>query len=294
VKIKLMTDAPKHNLALMRISAWHKAKGDEVFLGKPGDEFDLSYGSWLFSHKYPTFIMGGMATTSCSERLSDYGIPENIMPDYSLYPNLDYSLGYTWEWCPRKCEFCFVHRMNPPKVHHSIFEFHNPNFSKICLLNNNTFSDPDWRETFQEIWDTNLTLIEHGFDLRLLDQEKVDYLNKTKIEGLLHFAWDCPEDEKQIRQGLEILKSVNHPIHIYVLVGYPGWRPINETDISRCKIINEYGFDPYIMVYNRHIKSRSPKKRMLNQYQRMVNRCFTWRKLGFQKAWEEYSSPRQG
>ena len=32
MKVNLLTDAPKHNLALMRISAYHKAQGDDVKL----------------------------------------------------------------------------------------------------------------------------------------------------------------------------------------------------------------------------------------------------------------------
>ena len=30
MKISLLTDAPKHNLALMKLSTWHKQQGDEV------------------------------------------------------------------------------------------------------------------------------------------------------------------------------------------------------------------------------------------------------------------------
>lgn len=289
MKIKLMTDAPKHNLALMKLSTWHKSRGDEVFIGKPQDECDISYGSWLFSQRYPINISGGTGTDRPWDRLDNYSGAEVCKPDYSLYPKLGYSLGYTWEYCPRKCGFCVVPKQKLSKYHMSIYEFLNPEYKKICLLNNNTFTDPYWRETFQEVLDANLVMIdENGYDLRLLDDEKIFWLNKINFDGIVHFSWDCIEDEVKIREGLSILKRLNHRIQIYVLVGYPDWRPIGETDIARCQIINEYGFDPYIMVYNRHIDGSSPKMRLLNRYQRMVNRTFLWRKYGFKKAWEEY------
>ena len=289
MKIKLMTDAPKHNLALMKLSTWHKKRGDEVFLGNPQDDCDLSYGSWLFNTTYPTHMSGGPGTDRPWDRLIHYNGAETQIPDYSLYPNLDYSLGYTWEYCPRKCGFCVVPKQDLSRGHMPISWFHNPEFKKICLLNNNTFTDPYWRETFQEIWDSDLTVVdENGYDLRLLDREKIWWLNKTNFEGTIHFAWDNIEDEKHIREGLSLLNELNHPMQVYVLVGYPDWRPIDETDIARCQIISEYGLDPFVMVYNRVVYSKSPKMRSLNRFQRMVNRTFIWRKLGFREAWEQY------
>lgn len=288
MRVKLMTDAPIHNLALMKISAYHKQRGDEVFIGQPMDKCDLSYASWLF-HEYSfTSLSGGPGSMNIHDRLENHGIA-TLMPDYSLFPQIDYSLGYTWEYCPRHCEFCVTSRQHLKQHHNSILDFLHPNFKKIRILNNNTFTDPHWRETFQEIWEARLTLIdEGGYDLRLLDNEKLEYLNKTHFVGLIHFAFDRAEDETEIRRGLEFLKGIKHPVQIYVLVGYPKYRPIDRTDIDRCEIIKSAGFDPHIMVYNREIKTKNPSMQLLNRYYRMVNRTFQWRKHGFQKAWELY------
>lgn len=282
MKVKLVTDAPRHNLALMRLSTKLKAEGHDVFLGTPQDPCDVSYGSWLFGQSYHTDFAGGVAV---NPRIK---LPVNgYKPDYSLFA-IDYSLGWTWEYCPRKCEFCVVPKQNNPKKHHSIWDFHDTRFKKICLLNNNTFTDPKWRETFQEIWDARLKVIDqNGYDLRLMDLEKLYYLNQTKFEGIVHLAFDYIEDEPKIRQGLQVLKDIKHQVQIYVLVGYPD-RWIDETDIARCQIIADAGFDPFVMVYNRKIRSKEPRMVQLNQFQRLVNRVFIWRNLGFGKAWETY------
>lgn len=283
MKVKLITDAKKHNLALMRLSTKLKAEGHDVFLGTPQDPCDISYGSWLFNHSYHTDYAGGVAVDP------ELRLPLNgYKPDYSLFP-IDYSLGWTWEYCPRKCDFCVVSKQNNPKEHHSIWEFYDPRFNKICLLNNNTFTDPQYPETFEEIWDANLTVIDqNGYDLRLLDLEKLEYLNRTKFEGILHFAFDSIDDEKEIRQGLGILKGIKHQVQIYVLVGFPEGRWIDETDLARCQIITDAGFDPFVMVCNRKVNSKEPRMAQLNQFQRLVNRIFIWRRLGFKQAWKEY------
>lgn len=277
MEISLLTDAPRHNLALMKISAYHKQRGDQVHLNMPLIRAGKSYGSWLFSCQYNADVQGGPAYDP-TIRLNGFN---GIKPDYDLF-SVDFSLGYTWAYCPRRCPFCIVPKQNNPKVHHSIWEFHDSRFSKICLLNNNTFSDPAWRETFEEIWDASLTMVdENGYDLRLLDEEKLEILNRTAFERTIYFAWDRIEDEPQILNGLKVLRGIRHPVRIYVLVGFPDYRPIDETDIHRCQVIADYGFDPFIMIFN------NSHKRQLRQFRWLANRTFSWRRLGFREMWQQ-------
>jgi hypothetical protein len=274
MKIGLYTDAPKHNVALMKLSAWHKANGDEIVFNMPLWESDISYASILFEKNKKMFkadTYGGPAFNGV--RLGSK--IEGMKPDYSLYPHIDYSIGYTWAYCPRKCGFCKVPDQNNPRLHHSIWEFHNPEFNKICLLNNNTFSDPFWRDTFKEIWDANLTVIdENGYDLRLMDKEKAHVLKQTKFQGKIHYAWDCMDDEQKVLKGLKIAPRG----HVYVLIGYD---TTEEEDIYRCQKIVECGHDPYVMPYN---QSREEKR-----FKRFID-TFMWRKYSTIKdAWNSYS-----
>ena len=247
MKISLLTDAPKHNLALMKLSAYHKSVGDEVLLNMPIIPCDFSYASVLFEKNIRLFnanVEGGPAYSGDSEDFFNIRFAERLKPDYDLYPHNDFSLGYTFRGCRRKCEFCKVHKIEKDFNHHSIWDFHDPKFSKICLLNNNTFFDPQWRETFEEIWDANLTVTdENGYDLRLMDEEKADALSRTKFDGLIHYAWDRMEDERKILNGLKIAPKGM----VYVLIGFD---TTLEEDLHRCQKIHDMGFDPYIMPYN--------------------------------------------
>jgi len=276
MKISLLTDAPKHNLALMKISAWHKQRGDTALLNMPLFPADYTYASVLFEKNKTIF------------RANEHGGPafnnhDRIMfggkPDYGLYPHNDFSLGYTFRGCHRKCRFCKVPKIERDFNHYSIWDFHDPKFKKICLLNNNTFFDKRWRETFEEIWDAGLTVIdENGYDLRLLNDEKAFVLKRTKWENKLHFAWDDIEDEKEIIDGLELLKKhkINNT-HIYVLIGFD---TIIEQDLHRCQKLIDYGHDPYIMPYN---QSKTEKR-----FKRFID-SFMWRKYKtIKEAWNDY------
>lgn len=163
----------------------------------------------------------------------------------------------------------------PPQHHHSIWTFHDSKFKKICLLNNNTFSDPQWKDTFEEIWDANLTVIdENGYDLRLMDEEKAEALKKTKFKGKIHYAWDFMKDEKSVLQWLKIVRKGV----VYTLVGYSTSK---EEDFYRCQKIHDLGHDPYIMPYNRGDKDLRAFKRFIDS--RIYRKYPT-----IEKAWEDY------
>lgn len=278
MRINLLTDAPKHNLALMQISAYHKARGDSITLNEPQQPCDISYGSWLFNRLYHSDYYGGPAVDP-GIRLE--GFP--LRPDYDLYPNIDYSLGYTWSYCPRQCGFCSVPKQNNTKEHHSIWEFHDSKFKKICLLNNNTFTDPQWLDTFQEIWEAGLVVHdENGYDLRLLDDDKAEALKRTRFEKQIHFAWDLIEDEQDVIRGLAIARLYKLDAMVYVLIGYNTSR---DQDLYRCQVINDFGFDPYPMPYNGGTKADRAFKRFI---------CLRgYRKYkSLSDAWFHYGRPR--
>jgi len=262
----------------MKISAFHKANGDNVYLKGVG-VFDLTYGSWLFdfSPKGMCDIEGGPGVDIQAKLPYQF---QDLKPDYDLY-GLDFSVGFTWSWCPRKCSFCIVPKQDNPKVHKSIWSFHDPRFNKICLLNNNTLSDPQWKETFEEIWDADLSVIdENGYDLRLLDDEKADALHRTKFVTPLHFAWDNMRDEQKIIRGLQLL--TDHKLRstsngVYVLIGY---NTTETEDLYRCQVVNDYGLTPYPMPYKR--------TRTLMSFKRFINLHYYRKYSTIEEAWKDY------
>jgi hypothetical protein len=102
------------NLALMKLSAYHKKKGDEVYLNYCPNP-DLIYVSCVFTWNrekalqvgslFKEKVIYGGSGIDLSVTLPDE--IEHICPDYSLY-GIDYSMGFTSRGCIRKCGFCIV------------------------------------------------------------------------------------------------------------------------------------------------------------------------------------------
>lgn len=114
------------NLSLMKWSAYHKAKGDDVeWYMALGGHYDIVYVSKIFSFSpdyiYPInadkVIYGGSGYCislkdgkEFYDTSKDIQLPyevEHSYPDYSLYPEYqDKALGYLTRGCPRGCGFC--------------------------------------------------------------------------------------------------------------------------------------------------------------------------------------------
>lgn len=240
----LTPDSKRPNLAAMKISAWHKAQGDTVELNFPIIKADFTYASLLFKRTPDpqADIIGG---PKYPDSKLDSEI-EAMKPDYSLYPDMDYSMGYTYRACPRTCDFCIVPKQDNPETHHSIWEFHDSKFKKICLMNNNTLADPQWRETFNEIINADLTITQdHGYDARLVTDESAWYMSRIKWDGLIHLAWDFPEHRGEVLAGLKrLLRHKVKNLMVYVLIGNDTTHKENIYRVLRLKLL---GIDSFAM-----------------------------------------------
>lgn len=239
------------NLALMKLSAYHKARGDEVWLNFPLCQPDITYGSCVFSWHKPTAVDPSILVGGSGISL-DTWLPddiEHIMPDYQLYPSIDFSMGYTSRGCIRDCPFCLVRRKEGYiKTWAKIKEFVNPSFKRLLLLDNNIFASPNCIETFDDLIESQVeTDINQGMDIRLLTDELVYYLKQIKMR-IYRFAFDDIANEKQVRQGIELLlRSGISPrkLAFYMLVGFKR----NDEAIERIKILQSYGVEIYPMLY---------------------------------------------
>jgi len=104
------------NLALMKISAWHKQKGDHVEWYEPllSGHCDKVYMSkvFTFTPDYEYFINADeIIKGGTGYKLYDRVLPDDvdtIFPDYSIYPQFDFAIGFLTRGCIRKCKWCVV------------------------------------------------------------------------------------------------------------------------------------------------------------------------------------------
>lgn len=249
------------NLALMKLSAWHKAQGDSVEWYSGIDYYDRVYMSKVFTFtpddgrviQANEVIKGGTGYDIKSK------LPDNIdsvtNPDYSLYPMHMFSLQFFSRGCIRNCPFCLV-RLKEGRITTAFPMELNPDGRHIEVLDNNFFANPEWREAVSFLNHTKQPINLHGVDVRIMDEEQANALNSMRLKGSsIHIAWDNPKDD--ILPNLEaMVKQVKrYKISCYVLIGY--WST-PEEDYYRVMKLAELGVDPFVQYYRDYNNERIP------------------------------------
>lgn len=273
------------NLVLMKLSAWHKARGDTVDLLAPDDvlggdnlfyKHDKLIGACVFT-KNMSIVKAlraqGADIAGCGtddKRELPYEI-EHIYPDYSLYGITDTAYGFLSRGCPRGCPFCIVAEKegkHSRKVA-DLSEWWNGQ-KEIKLCDPNLLACPQHMDLLAQLADSKAKVdVNQGFDARLLTEEIIKAMNKIKF-SFIHFAWDNPRD-KTVQEKLVMFselsniqgKSAYIRKKVYCLTNY--WSTF-EQDLYRVYWLRDNGYDPYVMIYD---KDNAPKK--IRWLQRWVN-----------------------
>lgn len=193
------------NLALMKISAYHKAKGDSVEWVFPLDSYDLVYQAKVFDNTYSKDIDWMPQAKKIIKGGTGYGIdnklPEEIehtYPDYSIYPKMtkNTAYGYLTRGCPRACRFCIVSEKEGRRSIKvaDLNEFWRGQ-RNIKLLDPNILACRQHMDLLKQLADSNAWVdFTQGLDIRLINEENIKALNRIKTK-MIHFAWDNPADD---------------------------------------------------------------------------------------------------
>ena len=279
-------DSKIPNLALMKISAWHKSQGDET--GFAIENPDMVYISCVFkknadqargiSKFYPDaeIDIGGSGIDLKKELPEEI---EMIKPDYNLY-FMTHSQGYTSRGCPRKCPFCVVPEKEGMirEVQHPS-EFHDARFDTCMIMDNNLFATSnEWQKSvFSWFIDNKIKMLSpQGWDIRLLTMGRAKLLKTIRHAGQIHFAWDNLKDEQVVRKGVALLETagfdLKHRISFYVLAGY---NTTFEQDLYRCETLKNLGVQAFVMPYK--------KTKEISALARWVNRPWLFWSIPFEK-----------
>lgn len=178
-------DSKLPNLALMKIAAYHKQMGDTVEITTPlFANHDRYYASKIFKFSEMPNLPKGTEIGGTGYQVESK-LPiviENCQPDYSLYPNCDFSWQRFSTGCIRDCEFCVV-RKKEGNIKAVVPMNLNPKGEYLYLLDNNFFASPNWKESILYLMKIGQRVQFEGVDVRILTDEKAVWLNKIKLKG---------------------------------------------------------------------------------------------------------------
>lgn len=295
------------NLALMRISAYHKSKGDNVeWWWSDFIHYDIVYMSKIFSDAYSPDVAEPMnadkvikgGTGYCIslgddgkehfDKSKNHSLPDEIekmFPDYSIYPQYDFAVSMTSRGCPRGCSFCHVASKEGrcAKKVADVSDFWRPDLGKseIRILDPNITACREKRDLMNQYKETGAILdFTQGLDIRLLDDDDIADINEMRIKNL-HFAWDDPKADLADK-FFDYARKARHKPHgsfatVYMLTNF---NSTMEENLYRVYTLRDLGYDPYVMVYD---KTHAPKE--IRNLQRWCNNRMIFKSC---KKFEDY------
>jgi len=279
-------DGALPNLALMRLGAWLRARGERIRLVRqPGQWAPLldgrpsaTYGSSIFQFSVeqrkrfeaelgPILWGGTGVRVESSLAEIDASVDwDAVAPDYSLYPGFEASIGFLTRGCRLRCGFCVVPaKEGRPRIASTVRalwrgESHPRH---LHLLDNDAFAPQlagHWRDAVAEIRAGGFRVcFSQGINLRLVNDESAAAIASVRYTGhdferrRLFTAWDNLGDEGVFRRGVATLARAGVPashLRVYMLIGYDP-RETWEAIFYRFAELVALGCDPYPMVFDR-------------------------------------------
>lgn len=290
------------NLALMRISAYHKSIGDQVEWWESDFKYyDIVYKSKIFSDIYSQDQQDpincgelrkggtGYCITLGSDGKEHFGKRKNkslspeiekIFPDYSIYPQFDFAVSMTSRGCPRGCSFCHVaDKEGKCSVKVANVQDFWKGQKEIRILDPNITACREKRDLMRQYRETDAILdFTQGLDIRLLNDEDIEDINHMRLRTI-HFAWDNPKDdlESKFRNFANNFRRKSNIGMVYCLTNY---NSTMEENLYRIYTLRDMGYDPYVMIYN---KPNAPHE--IRRLQRWCNNKIIFKSC---KRFEDY------
>ena len=214
------------NLALMKLSAWHKAQGDTVEWWTPLLTYDRVYSSKVFTftdenpYLPPDTIKGGTGYGKLDE------LPQEVdamFPDYSIYPDCDHAIGFLTRGCIRKCPWCIVPKKEGQiKPYQTWQEIKRPDSRDIVFMDNNVLACQHGLEQIEDMGGKNVRVdFNQGLDARLITDDVAQMLAMVKWINYIRMSADTDAMLDVVLTAIDRLGKYGvkpYRVFVYVLV----------------------------------------------------------------------------
>lgn len=281
------------NYAIMKISAYHKKAGDKVEVFDPfyRDSYDLVYSSKVFDftpeNQYlpRNTIKGGTGYGAYNDLPDEV---DSAFPDYSIYPKVDYAVGFITRGCINNCDFCVVPKKEGKiRPYRSVKDLIRSDSNKLVLMDNNILASDFGIRELEKIAGSGIEVdLNQGMDIMLLTPEIIDLLSRIKWINYIRFSCDKMYQVDYFAKWMPLLrkKKMHNKLFIYLLVR----RDVNDaaTRVEELKKLHS-NICIYAQAERNSSKGVVPTKEQLEFAQRYV-----YGRLYKRETFEEYKRKR--
>lgn len=287
----LAVDSNYPNLALMKISAYHKAQGDEVEWYTPFGQYDQLYMSKVFTftpdYPYPiNNVAGSVRKGGTGYNLTTH-LPteiDSIQPDYTIYPQIDKrtSCGFLTRGCIRKCPWCIVPKKEgrvAPYMDIDEITLHGAR-PKAILMDNNILAAGDYGlAQLEKIAERGYRVdFNQGLDARLVTDDIAALLAKIHWLRYIRFGCDTKQQIKDCQQAIEKIDGhgFKGQYFLYCII-----QDLRES-YERISVWRKY---PRVMPFGQPYRDFSSKHQVIPQWQKdmasWVDKRWTYKACDF-------------
>ncbi len=293
MKIGLIDVDSRHfpNLALMRLSAWHKRRGDDVEWWNGFTRYDRVYLSkvFTFTPDFDTVIEAGEIVTGGTGYRDYRELPpevEAMPPDYSIYPRYPWAVGFLTRGCERSCPWCIVPRKEGRIRPAADWEdIKRPDSREIVFLDNNVLASEHGLEQIERMGGEKVWVdFNQGLDARLITPWTAELLAELRWKRFVRLSCDTSEMLPVVEQAAAYLREAGiakSRLWAYVLV-----RDVADAH-RRVLALRDMGVLPFAQPY-RDFEGGEPAEEQ-KAFARWVNHRAVFRSC----SWEDYRDSRR-
>lgn len=273
------------NLALMKLSAWHKAQGHHVEMFRPlfKAQYDHVYSSKVFTFTPEDLYLPASADKHGIGRGDMGTLPETVehtCPDYALYGS-NHAQGFVTRGCPNKCAWCIVPKKEGQIRAHAEVEEFLGGMKELVLMDNNILAHEHGLRELEKIGRMGVKLdCNQGLDARLVDRAVAGILGKTRWIRFVRFACDHKSQMPHVERAVRLYREAagkKGQIFCYVLVKEV------EDALDRVQFLSKLSVDCFAQPYRDFSTDAEPDLR-LKEFSRWVNHKAIFKTV----PWEKY------
>ena len=261
------------NLALMKLSSYHKALGDDVSWWNPLERFDKVYSSKVFTFT-PEELMLPEETINGG---TGYGIYDDLAPeidacspDYSIYPDVDYAIGFLTRGCIRNCPWCVVPKKEGKIRPYSTWQkVVRPDSRDIVFMDNNVLACDHGIEQMENMIGQNIRVdFNQGLDARLITPEVAYILSGLKWIRSIRMSCDTDSMLDTVLGKVALLTRFGikpYKIFVYLLV-----QDVKSAEFRALRL-RDAGVDVFAQPY-RDFENKIEPTQEMKDFARWVNR----------------------